>query len=168
MATTAMGMYLGWLRDAHAMEKQALIQIDSQIPRVGDYPEMKVRLRQHRTETEAQLQEIERLLQRHDTSASMLKDVASSVMAGSQALGGMFMSDVPVKAAQMSFTFENYEIAIYRTLIVAAEICGDTAAVPVLKRILEEEMAMADWLADHLEQVTRQFLQNADATASVT
>jgi ferritin-like metal-binding protein YciE len=166
MAKTAMDLYLGWLRDAHAMEKQALILIDTQIPRMGGFPEMKARLQKHRTETEAQLLQIERLLARHGSSASVVKDVAGSAMAGSQALGGLFTSDIPVKGAQTSFTFENYEIATYRTLIAAAELCRDTTAIPVLERILEEEMQMADWLEGHLEQMSRRYMHGADAMAS--
>jgi ferritin-like metal-binding protein YciE len=148
------------------MEKQALILIDTQIPRMGGFPEMRARLQKHRTETEDQLSQIERILARHGRSASLIKDVAGSAMAGSQALGGMFTSDMPVKGAQTSFTFENYEIATYRTLITAAELCGDTAAIPVLERILEEEMQMADWLEGHIEQMSRRYMLGTDAMAS--
>lgn len=166
MARTAMDLYLGWLRDAHAMEKQALILIDTQIPRMNCFPEMKARLQKHRTETETQLLHIEKVLERHGSRASMVKDVAGSAMAGSQAVGGLFMSDVPVKGAQASFAFENYEIATYRTLIAAAEVCRDPAAIPVLERILEEEMQMADWLEGHVEQMSRRYMEGTDAMAS--
>lgn len=166
MTATATDVYLGWLRDAHAMEKQSLILIDTQIRRMGGFPEMRERLQKHRTETEVQLSQIEKLLTRHGSNASMVKDVAGSAMAGSQALGGLFMGDAPVKGAQTAFTFENYEIATYRSLLAAAELCRDTAAIPVLERILEEEMRMADWLKGHLDQMTRRFLQGADAMAS--
>jgi ferritin-like metal-binding protein YciE len=166
MPTTANDVYLGWLRDAHAMEKQALILIDTQIRRMGGFPEMRERLQKHRTETEVQLSQIEKLLAQHGSRASMAKDVAVSAMTGSQALGGLFMGDAPVKGAQTAFTFENYEIATYRSLIAAAELCRDTAAIPVLERILDEEMRMADWLEGHLDQMARRFLQGADAMAS--
>jgi ferritin-like metal-binding protein YciE len=165
MASTAHDYYLGWLRDAHAMEKQALIMLDAQEPRMADYPEVQARIRLHRQETEIQLSDIQALLDRHDADGSMIKDLAAQAMAGSQALGGMLASDEPVKAALMSFTFEQMEIASYLSLIATAEVVGDTAAIPVLRRILDEEIEMADWLEENLDEVTRLFLAQADAEA---
>lgn len=163
MASTQYDYYLAWLRDAQAMEKQALTMLEAQEPRMADYPEIAERLRMHRVQTETQLSQIQSILDRHDTDGSMIKDLAAKAMAGSQALGGMVASDEPVKAAMMSFTFEQMEIAAYTCLIAAAEMCGDMEAVPVLTNILNQELEMANWLEENLDEVTRGFLGQLDA-----
>lgn len=163
MASTAHDHYLGWLRDAHAMEKQALTMLQAQDPRMADYPEVQARIRQHIGETEGQLTRIQQILDRHDADGSMIKDLAARAMAGSQALGGMLASDEPVKGALMSYTFEQMEIASYLSLIAAAEYVGDAAAVPVLRANLDEEIDMANWLEENLDEVTRLFLGTSDA-----
>jgi ferritin-like metal-binding protein YciE len=166
MASNSRNHYLAWLRDAHAMEKQALSSIEAQIPRLQKtFPDVAARLTQHHQETDAQLVQIQRVLERHDTDASMVKDLAATAMATTQALGGMLATDEPVKAALMLVTFEHLEIASYRCLISAAEVCGDTASVPIFEAILDEEVAMADWLEARLGGLAQQFLLDADVDA---
>jgi len=61
--------------------------------------------------------------------------------------------------------FENMEIASYTALIEAA---GDSATAQACRSILKEEVAMAEWLKEHLPEVTRAFLARSaapDATA---
>lgn len=163
MAATAQDYYLGWLRDAQAMEKQALTMLQAQDPRMADYPDIQARIRQHAQETEMQLTRIQQILDRHDADGSLVKDLAARAMAGSQALGGMMASDEPVKAAMMSYTFEQMEIASYLSLIATAEYVGDALAIPVLQTTLDEEIEMANWLEENIEEVTRLFLETAEA-----
>jgi ferritin-like metal-binding protein YciE len=166
MATTALDHYHAWMRDAHALEKQALTLIDAQIMRLGeDYPEVTARLRQHYTETESQIEKLQTLMDREDTSASVLKDVTARVMGSAHALGSMMSSDEVAKDGLMSYGFEQTEIASYLCLITAARVCGDEAAIPVYESILAEEQDMADWLRAHLPDLIEQFLMTADSEA---
>jgi ferritin-like metal-binding protein YciE len=166
MATTAMDHYHAWMRDAHALEKQALTLLDAQISRLGeDYPEVTARLRQHYSETEGQIEKLQSLMDRHDTSGSVFKDVTARVMGVTHALGSMMSSDEVAKDGLLSYGFEQTEIASYLCLIAAARTCGDEAAIPVYESILAEEQDMADWLKDHLPDLIQQFLMTADAEA---
>jgi Uncharacterized protein conserved in bacteria len=49
-------------------------------------------------------------------------------------------------------------VGSYTSLICATKRVGDTASVPVLKQICEQELAMSDWLISHLPELTEQFL----------
>ena len=150
-----------WQRDAHAMEAQAETMLNKQASRIEHYPELKARIEQHITETQNQAKLIEGCLQRYDKSYSGLKDLGGKMMAMGQAMGGMMVNDEIVKGAQMGYVFENLEIASYKILIAAAEAVGDMQTKEVCERILVEEVAMADWLRDHLAELTQAYLTRA-------
>jgi Uncharacterized protein conserved in bacteria len=43
--------YHDWLRDAHAMEKQAESMLESMASRIENYPDLRARIEQHSNET---------------------------------------------------------------------------------------------------------------------
>lgn len=150
--------FLEWLRDAHAAEKQALTMLAQQANRIENYPALRARIEQHITETEGQVAALDKLLDRYDAGSSVVKDITGRAMAFAQGMSGMMASDEVVKGGLFSYAFEHMEIASYRILIATASRLGDQEAVGVLSRILAEEEAMAEWLADNLEQVVETYL----------
>jgi ferritin-like metal-binding protein YciE len=151
-------LYITGLKNAHAMESQALSIMRPQADRIRSYPEVEERLRQHINETEEQVERLEALLDDADADKSLLKDIALSAAGGMAALGHAAAGDEILKNAFADFAFENYEIAAYRALITIAEQAGEEAAVSVLRQNLAEEEAMASWLEENLADVTQQFL----------
>lgn len=149
--------YLAWLRDAHAMEEQALTMMQGQVNRLETYPQLRDRIQIHIRETEAQVADLRKLLDREGGS-SMLKDVMGKMTAMGQAMSGVFADDEVVKGTMAAYAFEEMEVAAYRVLIAAAEHLNDTAAIEVFRRNLEQEEAMAEWLANNSSHITRTFL----------
>ncbi|HSP56744.1 MAG TPA: DUF892 family protein [Halomonas sp.] len=147
-----------WLRDAHAMEKQADKMLRDQASRLEHYPELKTRIEQHVHETQEQIDLLEGVMDQADISTSAFKDIGAKFAAMGQSLGGMFAPDEVVKGGVASYTFEHFEIANYRALIATAEHCGETEVVRVCQQILKQEEAMAKWLEEHLPVLTRAFL----------
>lgn len=162
MMDTVQDTFLEWLRDAHAAEKQALTMLNAQAERIENYPELRTRIEQHIHETERQIEALDRLLARHDSNASTIKDITGRAMAFAQNMSGMMATDEVVKGALFSFAFEKMEIASYTILITTAERLGDQEAVTVLTGILEEEKAMAKWLHDNLPALTNDYLSRMD------
>lgn len=152
---------LDWLRDAHAMEQQAEKMLRAQSERLEHYPELKARIDEHLQETLSQQKLLDECLSRYDTSSSTLKDLTGKLMAFGQAVGGMTMSDEVVKGSMSSYVFENIEVATYTVLIAAAKAAGDTQTQAACEKILPQEEAMAQWLKDHLPQITTAFLQRS-------
>jgi ferritin-like metal-binding protein YciE len=152
---------LDWLRDAHAMEQQAEKMLKAQSERLEHYPELKARIEQHIQETKGQQQLLGQCLQRYDESSSTLKDLTGKLMAFGQAVGGMTMSDEVVKGAMSGYVFENIEIAMYTVLIAAAKAAGDPETQAACEKILPQEEAMAQWLKDHLPQITQAFMERS-------
>jgi len=93
MATTYEENYLSWVRDAHAMEKQAESMLEKMAGRLEHYPDLKARIEQHIEETRQQQTLIQSVIDRHNTSNSTFKDVMGKMAATGQALGGMFADD---------------------------------------------------------------------------
>ncbi|WP_455427836.1 ferritin-like domain-containing protein [Dryocola sp. LX212] len=155
--------YHDWLRDAHAMEKQAESMLEKMSERIEHYPELKARLAQHLEETRHQQMLLQEVIDRNGISNSTLKDTMSKMMAFGQTMGGMMTPDEVVKGAISGYVFENFEVACYTSLIAAAELAGDPAGAEVFRTILKQEQAMADWARDHLPQVTEQFLRRSAA-----
>lgn len=116
--------YHDWLRDAHAMEKQAESMLESMASRIDNYPDVRARIEQHITETKHQITLLEEILDRNDISRSMLKDSMSKMMAFGQSMGGMAASDEIVKGSISGYVFEQFEIACYTSLLAAAKKPG--------------------------------------------
>jgi len=152
-----------WLRDAHAMEKQAETILQGQIKRIENYPELADRMQSHLEESTRQRERLEACLERRGTSTSGLKDMSSQFTAMMQNLGGVFAGDEVVKALLASYTFEAMEIASYRILSEAAKAEGDHETAALCKELCEEEEAMAEWLKEHMPGITGAFLARADS-----
>ena len=154
-----------WLRDAHAMEMQAKTMLSAQASRIENYPALKARIEQHIDETENQAKLVEGCIERLGGSVSATKDMAGTGGAMMQGMGGMLAGDEIVKGAMAGYTFEHFEIASYKALMAAAAEAGEREVERVCDEILRQEESMASWLADHLPEVTREFLQREHTEA---
>lgn len=147
-----------WLRDAHAMEQQAEQMLSAQASRIENYPELKVLIERHLTETQSQREKLEACLERRGSSSSGMKDMAGKFTAIMQGMGGVMAGDEVVKGIMASYVFEHMEIASYRILIAAAEAVDDAETAQVCEDICGQEEATASALAKLMPEVTRTFL----------
>lgn len=148
-----------WLRDAHAMEGQAETLLQTQIDRLQNYPEALPRLRSHLEETRQQRKAVESCLSRLGEDTSTLKDGTMKVAANLQGFMHAMASDEVLKNALASAAFEQFEAASYRMLVSAAEVAGEEEIANTCRTIMEQEIAMADWVWGQLEPLTVKFLQ---------
>ena len=155
--TDTRDIFITGLRNAHAMENQALAIMKPQAERIENYPEVARRLEEHIGETEGQIERLERILDTLGEKRSSLKDMALSVGGAMAAIGHSVAPDKIVKNSFANFAFENYEIAAYKSLLALAQQAGDAGSVQLLEANLAEEQAMAEWLDDNIEAVTLQY-----------
>ncbi|AIC30602.1 ferritin-related protein YciE (plasmid) [Rhizobium etli bv. mimosae str. IE4771] len=146
------------LRNAHAMENQALSIMKPQLKRIENYPEVAEKLDRHIRETDGQIVRLEEILDRLGEDKSTLKDMALSVAGSVAALGHAAAGDEILKNAFANFAFENYEAAAYKSLLAVAEAGGYGAATSGLQANLAEELAMAEWINGNLVALTTKFL----------
>ncbi|NEW87467.1 ferritin-like domain-containing protein [Rhodopseudomonas sp. WA056] len=159
MAQDAREIFVTGLRNAHAMETQAREMMERQSERLDDYPEVKARVQQHLRETEGQLQRLDECLSACGESASTLKDVTQSFMGNMAALAHTVMPDEILKNTFANNAFEHFEIAAYKSLLSLADIAGVSSAKPLLQASLKEEEAMAAWIDQNIDSVTRSYVQ---------
>jgi ferritin-like metal-binding protein YciE len=151
-------VFIAGLRNAHAMENQALSIMKPQLNRIESYPDVAAKLEQHIAETEGQIGRLEEILSGLNEDHSSLKDMTLSVTGAMAALGHTVAADEILKNSFANFAFENFEIAAYKSLLAIAEAGGYSAATTGLQANLAEEKAMATWLDENLVALTQKFL----------
>src|SRR3982751_7016241 len=68
-------LFLTGVRNAHALEKQALSIMTPQVERIENYPEVADRLRAHIKETNGQITRLDEILDQFGTGPSALKEL---------------------------------------------------------------------------------------------
>ncbi|MEH6774044.1 MAG: ferritin-like domain-containing protein [Cereibacter changlensis] len=155
---TAHDVYVAGLKNAHAMENQALSIMQPQLNRLEHYQEVAAMLDRHIRETEGQIARLDEILAGLNESASGLKDTMLSFSGTMAALTHSTAPDEILKNSLANFAFENFEIAAYTSLITSARLSGASSAIPLLEQNLEEERRMAAWIHDNLPAVTEQYV----------
>ena len=150
-------LFITGLKNAHAVEKQALSIMTPQIARIEHYPEVADRLRLHVDETNGQIARLDEILAAFDTSASALKDTALSMTGGMAAITHSVAGDEIVKNSFANYAFEHFEIAAYKSLLTMAEDGGFGSATSLLQQSLREEQDMAAWIDEALPMVTLRY-----------
>jgi ferritin-like metal-binding protein YciE len=161
MTTQPRDHLLVWLRDAYAMEGQAIELLERQIERLEHYPQVRAKLEEHLTQTRGQQAALEQTFNLLGSDPSALKTSVMKVAANIQGMLHAFASDEVMKHALASYAFEQFEAACYQALVTAAEQAGEREVVSTCSTILREEQAMASWLWENLPQLTQQYLQRS-------
>jgi ferritin-like metal-binding protein YciE len=149
------------LKNAYALESHAADVTQNQASRLGDYPDLQRRVRQHHEETLRQRDRLGDCLSQLGETPSGLKDTVLRLVGNMQTLFHATADDEVLKGTFASVSLEHYEIACYRSLIAMAEACNEPAVAEVCRQNLREEEAMAQFLDSNIEQVTRTYLAKA-------
>ena len=159
MASSAQDIYITGLKNAHALETQAVQLLERQIERIENYPEMAARMKSHVEESRTQAQRLEQMLERHGTSQSALKDFGTGLMGNLAAMAHAPMQDEILKNTFANYAFEHFEIASYRALMEMAQAAGDQEGLGLLQQSLQEEVQMAEFVGQNLPQTVQRYIQ---------
>jgi ferritin-like metal-binding protein YciE len=151
------------LKNAYALEAHAADLTQNQASRLGDYPDLQRRVQQHHEETLGQRDRLGECLSQLGESPSTLKDSLLRLVGNMQTMFHATADDEVLKGTFASVSLEHYEIASYRSLITMAEACNDRSVAEVCRQNLREEEAMAQFLDNNIEQVTRAYLAQASS-----
>lgn len=152
-----------WLRDAHAMETQAVEMLERQSERLKNYPELLAKVQEHTEVSRRQADRVRDCLKILGTDTSSIKSGVAALIGNAQSLSGVFVGDEAVKGAIFSLSFEHFEIANYRALATTAEVAGEPEIKRLVEENLREEEEMARWLESNLATITRTYLQRKAA-----
>ncbi len=140
-----------YLRDAHALETQAIALLEGGERIAGD-DALAALMREHLEETRGHEHLVRERLAALDAKPSRVKDAALGL--GGLNWGGFFAGhpDTPGKLAAFAYAFEHLEIAGYELLARVARIGADGATAETAERILADERRAArrvEALFDH-------------------
>jgi ferritin-like metal-binding protein YciE len=158
---TIQDIFLVAVRNAHALEKEALQIMGRQVERLSNYPEMEMVLRRHIDETKQQEQRIDEILDALGSERSLLKDLATSIVGNMAAISHAPMPDEILKNTFANHAFENFEIAAYKSLIAMAETAGHQRFIPALQQSLKEEESTARQINELIVPITQKYLLRA-------
>lgn len=151
-------IFVTGLRNAHAMENQALSVMRPQMERLENYPEMKALLHQHIQETEVQIERLAQIFASLNETPSTIKDTLLSAMGSMAAMSHSIASDEVLKNAMADYMFEHFEIAAYTSLITMARHENASFAIPLLEQSLAEEQRTATRIYECLPMITQKFM----------
>ena len=146
------------LKNAHALEHQALALMDRQMEHLAHYADVEQQLRMHRGETERQIERLETILADLGENPSALKDMVLQFTGNMAAMSHILAPDEILKNSFANYAFESFEVASYEALVIMAEEGGFESALPLLNETLREEQAMQQWVAKTLPVVVRKYL----------
>lgn len=158
---THRNIYLNWLKDAYAMEKEIEKVLEAHAEDAKGYPRLQFRIRQHLDITRTQSERLGLLIELNGGDVSNLRTGVGKLMGMMSRLTTEFAADKLIKNAQAEYAAKNFEIASYYSLISAAERAGDIESVDTFEQIIREETAMASWLAELLPAITQEMMEKA-------
>jgi ferritin-like metal-binding protein YciE len=137
---------MSYLRDAHAIEAQA-IQLLEAGPQLAGSKNLADAFEEHLEQTREHQRMVEERLGAHGSRPSVFQSTAMRV--GGLNVGVFFgaQPDTPVKLAGFAFAFEHLEIAAYALLRRVAGRAGDQQAAAIAERILADERVAAGRIA---------------------
>jgi len=127
-----------------------------------DLPKVKAAIAKHLRETKRHATDIEKALKSLGSSPSAIKEGVSKVGNLLAGVATSLVRDTPVKNAIADITTEHFEIACYLSLIFTATALDEHKIAATCKKILKEELAMADKLIELFPSVNATYLAGLD------
>lgn len=147
-----------WLRDAHAMEKQAEQLFSGQADHLEEYPGLRTRLESELSYIRKHQSLLSSRIEALGSSTSVIKDTAAKIVAAAQNASGLVVTDDPVKGILALHTFTQMAIGSYKILVAAAEAIHDKETKRLCETILVHTETRAAWMETELDSVTKKFL----------
>jgi len=135
-----------YLRDAHALEAQALQMLETG-PKLAEFDALAAVFREHLEQTREHQRLVDERLDELGSEPGRLH--AAAMRIGALNLGAFFKGqpDTPAKLAGFAYAFEALETGAYELLTRTARRAGDEQTATVAERILAEERAAAERVA---------------------
>jgi len=153
------GKLVAYLRDAHAIEDQALVQM-LLAPRLARSGGLREAFRLHARETRGHRALVSGRLHAHGASPSRRRDVVMAAGGVGFAAFAALQPDTPGKLAAHAYSYEHLELAGYEIVAHLSRRAGDDASAEVAERIAADEEAMAARIAGMFDESVEASLEN--------
>ncbi len=151
-----------WLKDAHAMERATVDNLERQLRRLED-AEVRSALAEHLERSKAQVGRLEGCLRSLGAEPSLVKDAATRFTGMAETWLAGASPDEAVKNCIATYAYEQFEVVCYEALAVAAEACGEAEIKRMCDEAVEEERSFAERLRGRLPSIVRRHLDQEGA-----
>jgi ferritin-like metal-binding protein YciE len=162
MAKDAREQLTGYLKDAHAMEQQALKVAEKASEIAGD-PKLEQIYQGHVMETREHIRYTEERLEGLGESTSTAEDLAGRLGAMGIGMLAQASADTPAKVATVAYAFESFEVATWELIKRVAERADDNETIEAADRILADERLARDKVADNFDLAVVRALEASGA-----
>src|SRR5258708_39566058 len=132
---TGKDQFIAWLNDAYGMENALIEILQHQIKDAKDYPHVQPRLEQHLEQTRGHAQMVKQCIERLGGKTSTVKTGMAKLFGQIQALSTGPAKDEMLKNALADYAAENFEVASYTPLIIAAQELGEQQTATLCEQI---------------------------------
>jgi ferritin-like metal-binding protein YciE len=150
--------------EALAMEQNVLRMLDSMIGTTED-DQLKEDLRLHKAETEGQIDRLQRRLEAHGASPSMVREATGIAQALMKSALDVVRPEKAGRNARDGYATEHLEIASYQLLERIAVLAGDEETAEVARQNRAEEESMAKTIDENWDRFAELSLEEAGVTA---
>jgi ferritin-like metal-binding protein YciE len=149
--------------EALAMEQNVLRMLEGMISTTED-PEIKRELQQHRVETQTHADRMEKRLQAHGASPSMVREAGGILGALMKSVVDLARPEKAGRNARDGYATEHMEIASYELLARIADRAGDEETATAAREIIREEQAMAKKIEQNWDRFAELSLREQGVT----
>jgi ferritin-like metal-binding protein YciE len=150
--------------EALAMEQNVLRMLDSMINTTED-PEIRDLFREHKLDTEKQIDRMQQRLDAHGVSPSTVREAAGIAQALMKSVLDLARTEKAARNARDAYATEHLEIAAYELLERIASRAGDEETAAAARQSRAEEAAMAAKLESNWDRFAELALQEAGVAA---
>lgn len=154
-----------WLNDAYSVETDLTHVLESHAKAAKDFPDIQDKLREHLEQTRRHAELVGTRIAELGGQTHARKEGLAAILAPVQELlTGAVDEAAVLKNSVSDYAAENFEIATYRALIVAAQDSGDAETAGVCQHILADEEEMATWLDQRMPGLVDRIVRGALAS----
>jgi len=158
------GQLVKHIDEALAMEQNVLRMLDSMVTTTQD-EELREAIRVHKVETEGQIDRLQKRLEAHDASPSMVREAGGIAQALMKSALDAVRSEKAGRNARDGYATEHLEIASYELLERVAQRAGDEETAEVARQNRAEEESMAKTFEQNWDKFAELSLEEAGVTA---
>lgn len=146
---------LEWLNDAYAMELAIVPVLENHADDAKRHPEIRNRDLQHLKETKQHAKDVKRCIEHLGGKPSATKKTLGRISGAMQSMATEPFADEIMKNFLSDYATEHFEIACYRSLVIAANEAGHPKIASVCEEILQEELDMAEWIEENMHKAVQ-------------
>ena len=154
----AQELLITWLQDARAMEKAQIGRLKQLIKDFDDFTEIRSELRQHITEVEEAIEDLEEAVR--GLGGKVVDSVFTGPTSQYMASTGPFHDEL-VKELLALHASEHYGHITYLAIAECASHLGEDEIADMCERAAEEKRVMAEWTEEQLPTVITSCLHAA-------